>query len=206
MLLNTNNGVERLNEELKYRFLDGYRNCNLSEIIELLINKFLPQRYSVYVHNNLKMSAKYMKYSKKIPSFLHERPKWFIEHMQEKFENLHFDNNKLVKMLDEGSFLVTSQSGNTYTVKFNKDHKICSCSCIDYTRTRLLCKHCLIVGEKFQQYHISHIHKWLLSNPLFCCDRELLDNSYKIDPVPIELDDRCDTRRKSKENPRFSNI
>lgn len=188
-LLNIDNGVERLKEELKYRFLDEYRNCPLSEIINVLINTFLPQRYDTYLRGNLRMSAKHMEYSEQIPSYLHERPEWFIEHMQEKLEKLRSDDTTSVEIIDEGSFLVSSHCRKKYVVKFNKDRHNCSCTCFDYKRNSLLCEHCLIVGMKFKQYHISHIHEWLLSNPVFCCDKELFDdNNNEADPDPIDLD------------------
>lgn len=65
----------------------GIEICYVSVIINVLINKFLPQRYDTYVRSNLRMPAKYMKCSEQEQSFLHKRPKWFIDHMQEKLEN-----------------------------------------------------------------------------------------------------------------------
>lgn len=44
----TNKGTERANENLKYGFLVGYKNCNLSELLGVIINSFLPQRYLRY--------------------------------------------------------------------------------------------------------------------------------------------------------------
>jgi len=35
--VHTNNGIERQNETLKFQYLDGYRNCSLSELLTVLV-------------------------------------------------------------------------------------------------------------------------------------------------------------------------
>ena len=50
---NTNNGTERLNEELKHNELDGYKNCTLSELMCVLIDSFIPNLYEKYVSLNI---------------------------------------------------------------------------------------------------------------------------------------------------------
>ena len=41
--VNTNNGLERQNEALKYEYLvAGYKNCSLSEMLAVVIDNFLP--------------------------------------------------------------------------------------------------------------------------------------------------------------------
>ena len=37
--------VERQNEALKYQYIDGYRNCTLSELLTVVITQFLPDAY-----------------------------------------------------------------------------------------------------------------------------------------------------------------
>ena len=44
-LIRTNNGIERQNECLKYDYLQGYKNCALSEFLNVLVNQFLPDAY-----------------------------------------------------------------------------------------------------------------------------------------------------------------
>ncbi|KAJ4939783.1 hypothetical protein JOQ06_029219 [Pogonophryne albipinna] len=41
----TNNGVERQNETLKHKFLEGYKNSSLSELLTLVVSDFLPKAY-----------------------------------------------------------------------------------------------------------------------------------------------------------------
>ena len=48
---NTNNGTERINEELKYENLDRCTNYSLSELLTIIIEELLPRRYEKYVIN-----------------------------------------------------------------------------------------------------------------------------------------------------------
>ena len=43
ILCNTNNGTERLNEDLKYDDLDAYKNCSLRELLTVIIESFIPK-------------------------------------------------------------------------------------------------------------------------------------------------------------------
>ncbi|XP_043930240.1 uncharacterized protein LOC122804449 isoform X1 [Protopterus annectens] len=43
--VNTNNGLERQYETLKYSYLDGYKNCTLSELLTVLHSTFFPNAY-----------------------------------------------------------------------------------------------------------------------------------------------------------------
>ena len=45
IMCNTNNGTERINEELKYIDLDRCVSSSLSELLTILIEKFLPRHY-----------------------------------------------------------------------------------------------------------------------------------------------------------------
>lgn len=45
MAVHTNNGIERQNETLKFQYLDGYKNCSLSEMITVLVEQFFPDSF-----------------------------------------------------------------------------------------------------------------------------------------------------------------
>ena len=44
----TNNGVERLNEDFKYKFLASHRDKTLSGMLSILVTEFIPDKYSRY--------------------------------------------------------------------------------------------------------------------------------------------------------------
>ncbi|KAG8176734.1 hypothetical protein JTE90_003365 [Oedothorax gibbosus] len=55
LLFHTNNGVERINEELKYRYLMENKNCSLSGVMNVVVTEFLPDHYKLYITKNVKM-------------------------------------------------------------------------------------------------------------------------------------------------------
>jgi len=43
--VNTNNGIERQNESLKYQYLKDRKSNSLSGMVTILIEEFLPDKY-----------------------------------------------------------------------------------------------------------------------------------------------------------------
>ena len=46
--INTNNGIERQNESLKYQYLKKKTNCSLSAMITIVLEEFLPDKFNRY--------------------------------------------------------------------------------------------------------------------------------------------------------------
>ena len=88
ILCNTNNGTERLNEDLKYDELDVYKNCSLSELLSVLIDSFIPKHYNKYVELNVKYGDGCKKYSPGIPHFLRNRPKQIVDILLDKMQRV----------------------------------------------------------------------------------------------------------------------
>ena len=78
---NTNNGTERLNEDLKYEELEGATRSSLSELLTIIIEKFIPKLYMKYVELNVRCTSGYKSYQEGIPSYLHNRPKSLVKHL-----------------------------------------------------------------------------------------------------------------------------
>ncbi|KAI8490411.1 hypothetical protein Bbelb_316790 [Branchiostoma belcheri] len=68
--VHTNNGVERQNETLKHSYLQGYKNCSLSEMLTVVTSEFLSNIYRKYIELNVKYSSSYRQYTTNIPQFL----------------------------------------------------------------------------------------------------------------------------------------
>ena len=73
---NTNNGFERLNEDLKYEELEG-----ATKLLTIIIAKFTPKLYIKYVELNVRCTSGYKDYHEGIPSCLHNRPKSLGKHL-----------------------------------------------------------------------------------------------------------------------------
>lgn len=146
MSCNTNNGTERINGDLKHDDLVEFKNCSLSELIEIVIGKFLPKLYRKYISLNVKFSSGYRSYSTGVPKYLTERPRSLVTHLLSKLQKVTIAMEQSVKEHD-GSFEVESEEAGErddkqkYVVSFGNENQTCSCTCRDFRRTRLLCKH-----------------------------------------------------------------
>ena len=76
---NTNNGAERLNEDLKYEELEGATRSSLSELLIIINEKFIPKLYMKCVEPNGRCTSGYKVYQEGIPSYLHSRPKSLVK-------------------------------------------------------------------------------------------------------------------------------
>lgn len=84
--VNTNNGLERQNEDFKYNHLANHRDKSLSGMLSVLITDFLPEKYSRYMEKNVRCHRMYRTYNKELPEFLVNRPRYFVEHCTECFQ------------------------------------------------------------------------------------------------------------------------
>ncbi|ROT61087.1 hedgehog interacting protein-like protein [Penaeus vannamei] len=122
LLIRMNNGIERQNELLKSSFLDGYKNCSLSNLMTVIVTDFLPKSYKRYVELNRRRSFKYTNSDGELPTFLHELPLDVAQHVMKRWygnlssESIHQGSNKSM-------FLVASEMGSSlhYEVHLGND-------------------------------------------------------------------------------------
>ena len=163
MSCNTNNGTERVNGDRKHDVLEGFKNCTLSELLEIIFTKFLPKLYRKYVSLNVKYSSEYKRYTDVVPNFLQNRPGELVKFLLERSQRVSTRMIESAKETVNGVFRVLSDDpgiGNEekeYTVVFGDQETFCSCTCRDFRRTRLLCKHffAAIESNKKQFHDIS---------------------------------------------------
>ena len=106
ILCNTNNDTEKLNEDLKYAELDGYKNCSLSELLSVLIDSFIPKHYNKYVELAVRYGDGCKKYSPGIPYLLRNRPKQIVDTVLDEMQKVTDDIS--VTKIDNFTFSVTS--------------------------------------------------------------------------------------------------
>ena len=109
LLFDTNNGIERVHKELKYNYLQD-KNCSLSELLQLLVEKFLPDRFSGYLCDNIAMLSSHKQYSSALHPNLQQRPKWIIEHILKKMSAFNQDVASQVFRVDSNIFHVPSDA------------------------------------------------------------------------------------------------
>ena len=66
MMVNTNNGNEHLNEDLKYDELVEYKNCILSDLLNVVIDRFITKPYEKYIALNVRYMSCYKGYDRSI--------------------------------------------------------------------------------------------------------------------------------------------
>ena len=187
MSCNTNNGTERINGDIKHDDLVGFKNCSLSELLEIIIPRFLPKFYRKYVSLNVKFSSGYKTYAENIPSCLENRARSLVTFLLERAQRVSTLMIDSVKEQSDGSFEVCSDDPGIndtklkYNVSFGNNETFCSCSCRDFRRTRLLCKHFFAIIES-ERKQFSDLTKLFLNHPLTNLDRDLFEDN-EIDNV-----------------------
>ena len=186
LICNTNNGTERLNEDLKYDELVGWKNCTLSELLTIVIESFLPKLYEKYVELNVKFTSGYKKYQESIPESLHNRPRFIVQNMLEKMSKVTSSMISSVKVLTEGRIFevqsesVTSDLKAKYIVDFGNINEICSCTCRGFRRDLLPWKHFFsVVDAGYRTF--EQLFPLLLEHPLMTLDENLF-NSHLTKP------------------------
>ena len=109
MMCNTNSGTERLNEDLKYDGLVGYKNCTLSELLQAFIGNFIPKHYEKYIEVNCKYTTGLRIYQKEIPQYWKNRPKWYAADLLEKQSRVTAYMVDSVKNIGNDKFYVSRQ-------------------------------------------------------------------------------------------------
>ncbi|XP_078700653.1 uncharacterized protein LOC144927209 [Branchiostoma floridae x Branchiostoma belcheri] len=182
----TNNGIERQNETLKYKHLDGYKNCSLTELVTRLVTSFLPETHRNirmpllfsfrYIELNVRYSPGYSMYSSTLPNFLKNRPRDMVEHILSRYEDarLHIDPCSIVNKGD-GVFQVKSSSQSTYhTISFGTNNTMPSCTCTDWMRYKLPCKHLCAVFQHVPEWGWESFPSKYKDNPIFTLDTKYL--------------------------------
>ena len=107
MMVNTNNGTECSNEDLKYDELIEYKNCTLSDLLADIVERFIPKLYEKYIESNIKFTSTNRKYDVNIPHYMQNRPGWIVYDMLENVGKIS-SADVSVSVKDKNSFFVKS--------------------------------------------------------------------------------------------------
>ena len=179
MMCNTNNGTERLNEDLKYDELVEYKNCTLSELLQVLIENFISKHCEKYIELNIKCTSGFRKYQQEIPQYWQNRPKWYVLDLLEKQSRVTTYMIDSVKNIGNNKFHVSSERNESlsqeikYEVYFGDESTYCYCSCGSFRKERVVSKHFFAVIRKGLKYFndIRHLYRFhpftILDDDLF---------------------------------------
>ena len=195
----TNNGIEAQNKALKYAYLPRKAVC-LSHIVNIIIEQFLPEQHRKYLFLNFQMNPMYRAYSTHVPSYLHGRPRNVIIHCLEREQRARktLSPEDIISVDSErGIFSVRGKSGYTHTVDFGTETEKPSCTCQDWAKNNLPCKHFFLVFTNICGWGWSSLPQSYLNSPYLCCDGVSLIKTATSSPsecqqeslVPEELQD-----------------
>lgn len=135
---------------------------------------------------NIRRSGQYCQYNQNLPLFLQERPQKFTKHC---IERLTSANAIEIKDITKDEFSQNTYNVNSATTKgechriyLGDEDSIPSCSCIDWKKNLLPCKHMLAVITKINSVTWDSVSKKYRDSPFLKLDNEII--------APCELKSR----------------
>eukprot|EP00794_Sanderia_malayensis_P004341 gene4341-4918_t len=177
---NTNNGVERQNESLKYQYIERNSKAPLTRMLTILTEQFLVDKYEKYCDANIKMSSSYRRYAENIPRYLINRPSTLVKSCLEKIDLANKIPASHVRMIGMGSFVVASNSRcslpEEYNVSFGDEETMPSCTCYDWRHSAYPCKHFFAVFQKFPVWSWEALSPQYRNSPFLTLDEVVVYN------------------------------
>ena len=173
--MDTNNGTEAQNKLLKYSYLPKRKRLSLSSIIVLLVQEFLPDTHRKYLFENFKMTSDYRQYKSFVPDYLHNRPRSVIKHCLERKSNGQKYAKEDVSCIDGiyGKFQVKG-SANTHNIDFGKESYDPSCTCKDWLKWKMPCKHFFGVFKHYPKWNWNALPRSYLNSEYLSSDARAL--------------------------------
>jgi len=139
-----------------------------------------------YVDLNVRSSILYRRYNDDVPVYLRNRPRRLIDDMRKKIASV--DNAILSEIQiksNDGIFLVPASSGQPpFEVSFGSESACCSCSCVSFQRTRLLCKHFCSIFAAVPEWTFEKVSPMYTNNPVLLLDEEVLARQVDLTSGP----------------------
>jgi len=123
----------------------------------------------------VRSSSLYRKYNDDVPQYLRNRPRRLIDDMRKKMISLESGVVAGVEMKSEGVFQVSAcGSRPPHEVVFGDESTCCSCTCMSFQRTQLLCTHFCAVFRAFPDWSFDRVSPIYTQSPLLTLDEDML--------------------------------
>ena len=166
-----------MNKTLKYNYLPRGKNITLSHLVTILVDEFLPKMLQKYQKENFAMSESYRSYNEFVPKYLKGRPRSVILHCLSRIRKGEKFTKESVKHIRESNqFIVKSASGKEHTLKFANDENMPECTCKDWTRWHIPCKHFFAVFNHFPNWGWASLPMKYRENEYLTADSAVLTN------------------------------
>ena len=126
------------------------------------------------------MDPTYRAYTSSLPSYLQGRPRTVVLHClarEEKARKTLSPNHVSYTDSENGLFRVCGKSGYTHTIDFGKQTGKPSCTCQDWIKNNIPCKHFFLIFQTKEGWGWSSLPQSYLKSPYLCCDNMVLTNS-----------------------------
>ena len=142
---------------------------------------------------NTRCSGRYKRYNQSIPKYLQDKPRQFLSHCMNRISAAEeISPEEIREGKSKGEFQVASAESKDiwYELSFGADDKMPKCSCPDFSRTGLLCKHFFAVFQHNADWKWEALPKSFHENPHLCLDDDVVfKTKLSIDSIaedPIE--------------------
>ena len=127
-----------------------------------------------YIELNTKNSGGYRRYNTDMPQYLHNKPRPFIKHCMARISSAADFPAKHIEMVAEGSgnFKCKSQSESNlwYNLSFGDEKNMPRCSCPDFSRTGLPCRHFFAVFNYYPKWQWTSLPGQYTEHPNISLD------------------------------------
>lgn len=169
LTVRTNNGTEAQNKMLKEHYLKCHSGRKSLTGLLQTMKTFLSDREMHFSRDNLRFSSDYRVYHSSVPTFLHNRPPAVVKHIMARLHAAEdIDADHITKDEPSGIFHVQSAAlaDASYLVQFSTP----SCSCPDFQKTRLPCKHFCAIFLHIQDWCFDRLPASYRNGPLMSLD------------------------------------
>jgi len=154
----------------------------LSHIITNITEEFLPALHYKYIYRNFKQSDLYRSYNPAVvPSYLQGRPKPTILHCLHRQASSNKFTNSMVKSTDNGKFEVQGNT-KTHMVDFGVVSGEPACTCKDWVKYHIPCKHFVGVFRLFPQWGWEMLPQSYQQSPYLNVDDQAISDYVKDEP------------------------
>ncbi|WAR12531.1 hypothetical protein MAR_026711 [Mya arenaria] len=126
----TTNGLERQHYQLKQNYLKNYTAGTVTSLTTTVVKQ--------YVEYNVKCLDSSRRYSEDLPRFLHNRPRLFLDHCTQRLPSA-------ISICQSQTYLYFHTKNSNATYLLDLSGSLPSCSCPDWKKNHLPCKHMLCI-------------------------------------------------------------
>ena len=155
------------------------KSMTLSGIACLLVEQFLPDAHRNYVLANVKVTEWYRRYKTFVPEFLRGRPRSVVLHCLDRQTKARKYNAKDVTPTGKGVFEVNKTNGSKHTVDFGCSASSPSCTCKDWVRWHIPCKHLFAVFNYVPGWNWNSLPQCYLHSAYLSMDTDAVGAYFK---------------------------